>query len=72
MAEDLNNYKGIFFDDDKAGGGAPKQYNCPFTGAHFRFSDISARLERIRISRGDPHIEFDAQGNKILVRQSVD
>ena len=59
---DLNNYKGIYFDDDN------EKYQCPETGAHFKFEDLCARMERIRIKRGDPKIEFDAQGNKVHVK----
>ena len=59
---DLNNYKGIYFDDEN------EKYQCPETGAHFKFDDLYARLERIRIKRGDPLIEFDAKGNKIYVK----
>ena len=47
---DLNNYKGIYFDDDN------EKYSCPITGAHFKFDDICRRLERIRVKRGDPDI----------------
>jgi len=59
---DLNNYKGIYFDDDN------EKYQCPRTGAHFKFEDLCQRMERIRIKRGDPKIEFDAYGNKICVK----
>lgn len=59
---DLNNYKGIYFDDDN------EKYQCPETGAHFKFEDLCARMERIRIKRGDPLIEFDQKGNKIYVK----
>ena len=59
---DLNNYKGIYFDDEN------EKYQCPETGAHFKFEDLYARMERIRIKRGDPLIEFDSRGNKIYVK----
>ena len=59
---DLNNYKGIYFDDEN------EKYQCPETGAHFKFEDLCARMEQIRIKRGDPLIEFDARGNKIHVK----
>lgn len=59
---DLNNYKGIYFDDDN------EKYQCPETGAHFKFTDLCGRMERIRIKRGDPLIEFDSKGNKIHVK----
>lgn len=59
---DLNNYKGIYFEDDN------EKFQCPKTGAHFKFQDLCGRLERIRIKRGDPLIEFDAHGNKIYVK----
>ena len=51
---DLNNYKGIYFEDDT------EKYTCPVTGAHFKFEDMCHRLEKIRVKRGDPKIEFDA------------
>ena len=56
---DLNNYKGIYFEDDN------EKYQCPETGAHFRFDDLCRRMERIRIKRGDPNVKFDKKGNKI-------
>lgn len=31
---DLNNYKGMFYDQDN------EKYTCPHTGAHFRFGDL--------------------------------
>lgn len=59
---DLNNYKGIYFDDEN------EKYQCPVTGAHFKFEDLGARLERIRTKRGDPLVEFDSRGNKVYVK----
>jgi len=59
---DLNNYKGIYFDDEN------EKYQCPTTGAHFKFEDLCARMEHIRVKRGDPLIEFDSRGNKIHVK----
>ena len=50
---DLNNYKGIYFEDEN------EKYQCPTTGAHFKFEDLCARMDHIRIKRGDPLIEFD-------------
>ena len=59
---DLNNYKGIYFEDDN------EKFQCPDTGAHFKFEDLCQRMERIRIKRGDPLVEFDAHGNKVFVK----
>ena len=59
---DLNNYKGVFYDDEN------EKYQCPQTGAHFRPTDLIERLEVIRVKRGDPLIEFDSKGNKIYVK----
>ena len=56
---DLNNYKGVFFEDEN------EKYQCPSTGAHFRPSDLCQRLDIIRVKRGDPQIAFDENGNKI-------
>lgn len=50
----LHNYKGIYFDDDN------EKYTCPVTGAHFRFEEMCRLLEPIRISRGDPKVDFEA------------
>ena len=60
---DLNNYKGIYFEDDN------EKYQCPVTGAHFKFDDLSRRMERIRIKRGNPKVEFDEYGNKVYEKQ---
>ena len=57
---DLNNYKGIYFEDDN------EKYQCPETGAHFKFEDLCRRMERIRIKRGDPNVLYDSQGNMYL------
>lgn len=51
----LNNYKGIYFDDDN------EKFTCPITGAHFRFEEMCKILEKVRIARGDTKVEFDAQ-----------
>ena len=59
---DLNNYKGIYFEDDN------EKFQCPETGAHFKFEDLCGRMERIRLKRGDPLVEFDERGNKIYVK----
>ena len=59
---DLNNYKGIFFEDEN------DKYQCPQTGAHFKPQDLCQRLEFIRIKRGDPQIEFDSEGNKVYIK----
>ena len=59
---DLHNYKGIYFEDEN------EKYQCPVTGAHFKFDDLCARMERIRVKRGDPLVEFDSKGNKIYVK----
>ena len=50
----LNNYKGIYFDDDN------EKYTCPVTGAHFRFEEMCKLLEKVRLNRGDPKVDFDA------------
>jgi hypothetical protein len=59
---DLNNYKGIYFEDEN------EKFQCPETGAHFKFEDLCQRMEQIRIRRGDPLVEFDSQGNKVHVK----
>jgi hypothetical protein len=38
-AEDLINYKGIYFNDD-----AGQKYTDPETGAHFEFRDMCKRM----------------------------
>ena len=58
----MNNYKGIYFDDDN------EKYTCPVTGAHFKFEDLYARIERIRIKRGESLVEYDSNGNKVQVK----
>lgn len=40
---DLNNYKGIFFNDDPS-----SKYQDPETGAHFSFKDICTRLRTLQ------------------------
>ena len=62
---DLNNYKGIYFDDDN------EKFQCPETGAHFKFDDLCRRMERIRIQRGDPKVEFDEYGNKVYEKPTL-
>ena len=54
----MNNYKGIYFEDDN------EKFQCPETGAHFKYDDLCRRMERIRIKRGEPKIEFDENGNR--------
>lgn len=57
MAEknlNLNNYKGIYFDDDN------EKYTDPVNGAHFRFEEMCRLLEKLRLARGDPKVDFDA------------
>ncbi len=44
----LINYKGIYYQADT------EKYSCPTTGAHFKFTELCALLEPIRITRGDP------------------
>lgn len=41
-AEDLINYKGIYFNDDQG-----QKYTDPDNGAHFEFNDLCKRLNRI-------------------------
>ena len=43
----LNNYKGIYFEEDT------EKYFCPKTGAHFKFEEICNLLERIRTARAE-------------------
>lgn len=50
----LHNYKGIYFDDDN------EKFTCPVTGAHFRFEEMCKILEKIRVTRGDPKVDFNA------------
>ena len=45
---DLNNFKGIYFDNDS------EKYTCPDTGAHFNFKVLCRKLETLRIERKDP------------------
>ena len=35
----------------------PESYQCPHTGAHFKYVNLCALLESIRIKRGDPFCE---------------
>jgi hypothetical protein len=42
------NYKGIYHDK------VEEKYTCPETGAHFKFRQMCALLDRIRVERGDP------------------
>ena len=41
-ANQLMNYKGIYFNDDPN-----NKYTCPITGAHFEFNDMCDRLNLI-------------------------
>lgn len=41
-ANDLANYKGIYFNDDQG-----EKYTDPENGAHFEFNDMCRRLHRI-------------------------
>ena len=45
---DLNNFKGIYFDNDS------EKYTCPDTGAHFNFKVLCRKLEKLRQERGEP------------------
>ena len=45
-ANDLINYKGIYFDDDSG-----QKYQCPETGAHFEYLDMYRRLKKISTQR---------------------
>jgi hypothetical protein len=45
-ANDLINYKGIYFEDDSG-----QKYQCPETGAHFEYLDMYRRLKKIANSR---------------------
>lgn len=42
-AEDLINYKGIYFNDDQG-----NKFTDPVTGAHFEFKDMCKRIIRIQ------------------------
>lgn len=39
---DFQNYKGIYANDESG-----QKYQCPETGAHFEFRDLSRRMQRI-------------------------
>jgi hypothetical protein len=39
---DLDNYKGIYFNEDPG-----QKYQCPVTGAHFEVSDMTWRLTKV-------------------------
>jgi hypothetical protein len=56
----LNNYKGIYFEEET------EKYFCPKTGAHFRYEEICNLLERIRIAR----VELEPP-NPIPKRESI-
>ena len=43
----LNNYKGIYFEQES------EKYTCPNTGAHFRFEDLWRIIDHIRRERGE-------------------
>ena len=43
----LNNYKGIYFEEEA------EKYFCPKTGAHFRYDEICKLLERVRLARAE-------------------
>lgn len=45
-ADDLINYKGIYFNDD-----AGQKYTDPQNGAHFEFKDMCMRLTKMMIRR---------------------
>ena len=45
-AEDLINYKGIYFNDD-----AGQKFTDPETGAHFEFKDMCKRLNKVSQKR---------------------
>lgn len=40
---DLNNYKGIYFNDEPG-----SKFTDPITGAHFEYNDMCSRLTRLR------------------------
>ena len=40
---DLENYKGIYFNDDPG-----RKFQDELTGAHFEFSDMCGRLDKLR------------------------
>jgi len=40
---DLNNYKGIYFNDEPG-----SKFTDPITGAHFEYGDMCTRLTRLR------------------------
>ena len=50
----LHNYKGIYFDDEN------EKFTCPISGAHFRFEEMCKILEKIRKSREDLKVDYDA------------
>lgn len=41
---DLNNYKGIYFNEDPG-----RKFQDEVTGAHFRFDDMSNRLNKLKV-----------------------
>ena len=45
-ANDLINYKGIYFDDESG-----QKFQCPTTGAHFEYVDMFRRLKKVLNNR---------------------
>ena len=50
----------------------PESYQCPHTGAHFKFVNLCSLLEQIRIERGDPFCEqLPASAQRISATKKV-
>ena len=56
---DLQNYKGIYFNDDPS-----RKYQDKATGAHFEFNQMCARLQTVYISRKKEMQRERERGNK--------
>ena len=44
--QDLNNYKGIYFQDDTG-----KKFTDPETGAHYQYQDMCQRISKLMVER---------------------
>jgi len=47
--KDLHNYKGIYFGDEN------EKFICPWTGAHFKFEELTSKLQRVIWSTKEPN-----------------
>lgn len=56
---DAQNYKGIYFGDES------QKWQCPVTGAHFRYKDMFKRLEKVAYLRHSEERERDKLLQKV-------